>query len=81
MDRTRNDKIRGTIEVGKFPKKVQEQRLQWTFDKKSWRLDGEEGDDEGNESARRPKQKWMERVQNDLRENKLDGDEYKNWME
>ena len=79
-DRIRNEVIRGTTKVREISDKMQESRLRWYGH--VMRRDGQyvgrrvmEMDIQGRRRRGRPKQRWRDRVEEDLRSKGLTGDE------
>ncbi|KAK3894199.1 hypothetical protein Pcinc_002033 [Petrolisthes cinctipes] len=80
-DRIRNKRIRGTTKVIEISKKVQERRLQWyghvmrreenNIAKKVMNIEVE-----GRRKRGRPRRRWKDCVDEDLKEKNLTGDEY-----
>ena len=80
LDRIRNERIRGTTEVGEISKKVQESRLKWYghvlrreeeyVDKRVKVMEGP-----GKKRRGRPKRRWSDSIRNDLSERELSGEE------
>ena len=76
-DRVRNDYIRGTVKVTEISKKIQESRLRWYGYLR--RRVGEEHvgrevmdmEVQGNRRIGRPKQRWIDSINRDLREQNL----------
>ena len=76
-DRIRNEYIRGTLKVTKISQKIQKSRLRWYG-----HLRRRVGEDhvgrevmdmevQGNRRRRRPKRRWTDSINGDLREKKL----------
>ena len=85
LDKIRNERIRGTTKVVEALKKVQERRLQWYGHVK--RRDGQYLGNrisdmrvEGRRRRGRPKRRWKDCVEEDLRSKGIDLDsaEYEN---
>ncbi|KAI5738758.1 hypothetical protein M8J77_010857 [Diaphorina citri] len=73
LDKIRNEIIRGKVKVLEISKKIQEKRLQWYGHIK--RRDEEyvgnkvrEMEVEGQRGRERPKKKWINNINEDLRE-------------
>lgn len=79
MDRKINKRIRETIVVTQFSKKVQKKSLQGYRHVKG--KGREDDDDRKGESEGKPGRRWIEGVKEDLREKGLYGDEYVNRTE
>ncbi|KAL1447386.1 hypothetical protein WDU94_015651 [Cyamophila willieti] len=60
-DRVRNEKIRETVKVGPLGKKIQESRMRWYGHI-------ERRDEKGKRKRGRPKLRWRDKVEEDLRE-------------
>ena len=74
LDRIRNERIRGTTKVGEISKKVQESRLKWYGHVLRRRIRRQESDGDGGageKKRRRPKQRWLDSIRNDLSERGL----------
>ena len=73
LDRIRNDRIRGTTKVGKYPKKMQESRLKW-YGHVLRREEEYVGkrlmvmEVPGKRRRGRPKRMWLDNIKNDLSE-------------
>ena len=83
LDKIRNERIRGTTKVVEVSKKVQERRLQWYghVKRRDEQYLGNRISDmmvEGRRARGRPKRRWRDCVENDLRgkEINLDSAEY-----
>lgn len=80
LDRIRNERIRGTVKVGEVSKKVQEKRLQW-YGHVMRRDESYVGrrvmgmDVGGRRKRGRPRRRWMDCVNEDLREKGLTREE------
>ena len=80
VDRIRNERIRGTVKVIEISKKVQERRLQWYghvmrrdedyVGKRVMRMEVQ-----GTRGRGRPRRRWQDCINDDLRERGLTGDE------
>ena len=80
LDKIRNERIRGTVKVTEIAKKVQERRLQW-YGHVMRREEDYIGkrvmamEVQGRRGRGRPRRRWMDSVNEDLREKGLTGDE------
>ncbi|KAI5726127.1 hypothetical protein M8J77_024147 [Diaphorina citri] len=83
LDKIRNEIIRGKVKVLEISKKIQEKRLQWYghIERRDEEYVGNkvrEMEVEGQRGRGRPKKKWINNINEDLREKQLTGNEVQN---
>ena len=80
LDKIRNERKRGTTKVGEITKKVQEISLKWYGH--MMRIEGQFVGRrsmvmkvQGRRKRRRPKRRWLDKVEDDIKENGLSADD------
>ena len=80
LDKIRNERIRGTTKVGEITKKVQERRLKWYghVTRREEHYIGRRAmvmKVQGRRKRGRPKRRWLDKVKDDIKENRLSADD------
>ena len=80
LDKIRNERIRGTTKVGEITKKVQERRLKWYGQvmRREERYVGRRAIEmkvHGRRNRGRPKRRWLDKVDDDIKEKGLSADQ------
>ena len=80
LDKIRNERIRGTTEVGEIANKIQERRLKWyghviRREEHYVRRRAMEMKAQGRRKRGRPKRCWLDRVRDDIKEKGLSADD------
>ena len=80
LDKIRNERIRGTTKVGEITKKVQERRLKWYGQvmRREEHYVGRRAIEmkvHGRRNRGRPKRRWLDKVDDDIKEKGLSADQ------
>ena len=80
LDKIRNERIRGTTKVGEITKKVQERRLKWYGQvmRREEHYVGRRAIEmkvHGRRNRERPKRRWLDKVDDDIKEKGLSADQ------
>ena len=80
LDKIRNERIRGTTKVGEITKKVQERRLKWYGHvmRREEHYVGRRAIEmkvHGRKNRGRPKRRWLDKVDDDIKERRLSADQ------